>query len=53
MHQWLQDFAYRITIGWTILLGAGLLAIAIALATISLQSIRAAKANPIKSLRTD
>jgi putative ABC transport system permease protein len=53
MHQWLQDFAYRITIGWTIVLGAGLLAIAIALATISLQSIRAAKANPIKSLRTD
>jgi putative ABC transport system permease protein len=53
MHQWLQDFAYRITIGWTIPLAAGLLAVTIALATISLQSIRAAKANPIKSLRAD
>jgi putative ABC transport system permease protein len=53
MRQWLQDFAYRITIGWTIPLAAGLLAVTIALATISLQSIRAAKANPIKSLRAD
>jgi putative ABC transport system permease protein len=53
MHQWLQGFAYRITIGWTIPLTAGLLAVTIALATISLQSIRAAKANPIKSLRAD
>jgi putative ABC transport system permease protein len=53
MHNWLQDFAYRITISWWIFPIAGLLAIFIALATISFQAIRAAIANPVKSLRTE
>ena len=53
MHQWLQDFAYRITIPWWIFIVAGLLAVLVALATISLQSIKAAVANPVKSLRTE
>lgn len=53
MHSWLQDFAYRINISWWIFFLAGLLAIAIALITISFQSIKAAMANPVKSLRTE
>lgn len=53
MHNWLQDFVYRINIEWWMFLVAGLLAIAFALATISFQSIRAAMANPVKSLRTE
>jgi len=53
MHEWLQDFAYRINInGWVFLL-AGSLSVIIALATISFQAIRAAFANPVKSLRTE
>ncbi len=53
MHQWLQDFAYRITIEWWIFVLAGLLAIFIAVATVSFQAIKAALANPVKSLRTE
>jgi putative ABC transport system permease protein len=53
MNKWLQDFAYKINIGWTVFVLAGLLAILIALATISFQSIKAAFANPVKSLRTE
>jgi putative ABC transport system permease protein len=53
MHQWLQDFAYRINIGWWIFITAGLLALLIALTTVSFQAIRAAIANPVKSLRTE
>jgi len=53
MHKWLQDFAYRINISWWIFFGAGLLAIIIALGTISFQALRAAIANPVKSLRTE
>lgn len=53
MQKWLQQFAYRIQIGWWIFPAAGLLAILIALITISLQSIKAAIANPVKSLRTE
>ncbi|HEV3251467.1 MAG TPA: FtsX-like permease family protein, partial [Puia sp.] len=53
MNNWLQNFAYRINISWWIFLAAGLLAIAIALVTISFQSIRAALANPANSLRTE
>jgi len=53
MHSWLQDFAYRINISWWIFLLAGLLAVFIALATISFQAIKAAMANPVKSLRTE
>lgn len=53
MHQWLQDYAYRINIGWWIFLIAGTTAILIALITISFQAIKAAIANPVKSLRSE
>ena len=53
MHAWLQDFAYRIHIGWWIFALAGVTAVLIALLTISFQAIKAAIANPVKSLRTE
>jgi putative ABC transport system permease protein len=53
MHKWLQDFAYRINIHWWVFALAGILAIAVALATISFQAIKAALANPVKSLRSE
>jgi putative ABC transport system permease protein len=53
MHRWLQDFAYRVDVSWWVFAVAGLLAIAIALATISYQAIRAAFANPVKALRSE
>lgn len=53
MQQWLGDFAYRINIEWWVFVLAGALAVAIALATISTQAIRAAMMNPAKSLRTE
>jgi putative ABC transport system permease protein len=53
MSKWLQDFAYRINIGWIVFAIAGLSVAALALITISLQAIRAALANPVKSLRTE
>lgn len=52
-NKWLQDFAYRINISWWIFILSGALAIIIALATVSSQAIKAAIANPIKSLRTE
>ncbi|MES1225249.1 MAG: FtsX-like permease family protein, partial [Bacteroidota bacterium] len=53
MNQWLQDFAYRTTISWWLFAIAALSAIIIALLTISFQAIKAAIANPVKSLRTE
>ena len=53
MNRWLQDFAYRIQMPWWIFALAGLSAIGIACGTISIQVIRAALANPIKSLRSE
>jgi putative ABC transport system permease protein len=50
---WLKDFAYRVTIQWWVFPLAGLLAILIAFFTISYQAIKAAVANPVKSLRTE
>ena len=50
MYQWLQDFAYRTEISWWIFLLAGLIALFIALATVSLQSWRAATRNPVEAL---
>jgi putative ABC transport system permease protein len=53
MHHWLKDFAYRITIDpWVFVLACGM-ALVIALATISVQAIRSAIANPVKSLRSE
>jgi len=53
MHSWLNDFAYRINLSAWIFIAAGLFALFIALATISFQAIKAAVANPVKSLRTE
>ena len=53
MNKWLQDFAYRINIGWWVFAAAGVLALLIALLTVSSQAIKAAIANPVKSLRTE
>jgi len=53
MHNWLQDFAYRTAISPWIFIIAGLSAIAIALLTVSFQAVKAAIANPVKSLRTE
>ncbi|MCI0695560.1 ABC transporter permease [candidate division KSB1 bacterium] len=51
MNKWLQDFAYRIDIGWTVFALAGGLALLIALLTVSTQAIKAALANPVEALR--
>ncbi len=53
MHNWLQSFAYRIDISWWIFGLAALIALVIALATVSFQAIKAALANPVKSLRSE
>jgi ABC-type antimicrobial peptide transport system permease subunit len=53
MREWLQDFAYKITISWQVFVSAGTLALLIALLTVSMQSIKAALANPVKSLRNE
>ncbi len=53
MNKWLQDFAYRIHISWWIFLLAGVLAVTIALVTVSFQAIKAALMNPVRSLRTE
>ena len=52
-NKWLEDFAYRINISGWIFFIAGMIAILIALATVSVQAIKAAIANPVKSLRTE
>ncbi|RYE29227.1 MAG: FtsX-like permease family protein, partial [Sphingobacteriaceae bacterium] len=53
MQKWLQDFAYRITLNWPIFILAGITALLIALVTISFQAVKAALANPVKSLRSE
>jgi putative ABC transport system permease protein len=53
MNYWLRGFAYRITIGWDVFALAALLAIGIAVLTVSFQAVKAALANPVKSLRTE
>jgi len=53
MHTWLQDFAYKIDIAWWVFAVAGILAFFIAITTVSFQAIRAALANPVKSLRSE
>ncbi|NML24094.1 FtsX-like permease family protein [Pseudoflavitalea sp. G-6-1-2] len=53
MHNWLQQFAYRISISWWVFLLAGAVALLVALLTISVQAIRAALANPVQSLRSE
>jgi putative ABC transport system permease protein len=53
MNKWLQDFAYRIDIQWTVFALAGVVAIVVATFTVAIQSIKAALANPVKSLRSE
>ncbi len=53
MSKWLQSFAYRVNIGWWVFVIAGIVALTIALITVSLQAIKAAVANPVKSLRRE
>jgi putative ABC transport system permease protein len=53
MNRWLQDFAYKIDIEWWMFALAGLLAVSIALMTVSFQSVKAALMNPVKSLRSE
>ena len=53
MQQWLQSFAYRIAVGWWAFAAAGLGAVLIAVLTVGFQAIKAAIANPVKSLRTE
>jgi putative ABC transport system permease protein len=53
MHDWLKDFAYRINISWWVLILTAIIALLVALVTVSLQAVKAAIVNPVKSLRTE
>lgn len=53
MHNWLEDFAYRVDLQWWVFVVAGSIALLIALVTVSIQAIKAALANPVNSLRTE
>jgi putative ABC transport system permease protein len=53
MHQWLQNFAYQVPVSPWLFVGAGVMAISVALLTVSFQAIKAAMANPVKSLRSE
>jgi ABC-type antimicrobial peptide transport system permease subunit len=53
MNNWLRNYAYRITINWSVFALSGLIALLIALITVSFQAIKAAVANPVKSLRSE
>ncbi len=53
MNKWLEDFAYRVNIGWWVFALAGSVALLIALITVSFRAVKAALANPVKSLRTE
>ncbi|HMC84312.1 MAG TPA: FtsX-like permease family protein, partial [Chitinophagaceae bacterium] len=53
MHNWLQDYAYRINIGWWVFAVTGSIALLIAFLTISFQAVKAAIANPVTSLRSE
>jgi putative ABC transport system permease protein len=53
MNKWIQDYAYRINIEWWVFALTGIAIIGIVLFTISFQAIKAAIANPVKSLRTE
>ena len=53
MTQWLNEYAYRVELHWWVFAIAGTIALMIAVVTISFQAFKAARANPIKSLRTE
>lgn len=53
MKDWLDDYAYKIDISWTVFVTSGILALIIALITVSFQAVKAAISNPVKSIRTE
>jgi len=53
MHSWLQSFAYRVDLSWWIFILAWLISLFITMLTISFQAIRAARANPVTTLRSE
>ena len=53
MNHWLADFAYRVNIGWMVFAAVGISAVLIAILTVSFQTIKAAVANPVNSLRSE
>ena len=53
MHKWLEDYIYRVNIGVWVFVGAGSMVVVIAMATIAVQAVRAAVANPARSLRSE
>jgi ABC-type antimicrobial peptide transport system permease subunit len=53
MNTWLQNYAYRVKVEWWVFIIAGVAAVLITMITVSFQSIKAALANPVKSLRTE
>jgi len=53
MNRWLQDFSYRVSVQWWVFIAAGIVAIMIAILTVSFHAIKAAITNPVKSLRTE
>ena len=53
MEKWLQDFTYRIDLQWPVFALAGIVAVGVAFLTVSFQSIKAALANPVKSLYSE
>ena len=53
MHSWLQEFVYRVGLSWWVFAFAAGIAVLISLATISFQAIKAAMANPVKTLRSE
>ncbi|MGC4038124.1 MAG: hypothetical protein QM764_19335 [Chitinophagaceae bacterium] len=53
MHAWLQQYSYRVSLNWWIFAGTGFISFFIAFATVGYQSLKAAMANPVKSLRSE
>ena len=53
MNNWLQNFAFRIDIGWNVFVIVGIVSLLVALLTVSFQALKAAWANPVESLRTE
>jgi putative ABC transport system permease protein len=53
MHNWLEDFEYRVAIEWWVFASAGFISVLIALITVGYQAVKAATSNPVKSLRTE
>ena len=53
MNKWLHDFAYRISLSWWIFVAVGVLAVVVSLVTVGIQGLRAARMNPVKSLRSE